>query len=185
MEITQKNVGSIAERIVRNELEYRGFRTVDLNNARDVSDNADILAARAGVYWQIQVKAMTQIKNNENWCFQYGFCNENIIKKEESVFNRKGGYYRANVVILLSVRSPSNYKSIIIPTKKAEEAAQVNLDGYYRLPARDGAERKPHKMWIILEKRPREKINEFTNKQRDILLPYVDDWEKAFAEENL
>ena len=46
--IARLNVGQIAERIVSNELEARGFRVSDLN--RDgLSANADLLAAG---YWQ-------------------------------------------------------------------------------------------------------------------------------------
>jgi hypothetical protein len=45
--INQHNVGRIAERIVSNELEFRGFRVSDLNK-EGTSANADLLAARIG-----------------------------------------------------------------------------------------------------------------------------------------
>lgn len=41
--INQDNVSRIAERIVANELEFRGFRVSDLNRER-TSENADLLA---------------------------------------------------------------------------------------------------------------------------------------------
>lgn len=53
--IGKSNVGGIAERIVANELEYRGFRVSDLNK-EGVSANADLLAVKGGKGWQIQVK---------------------------------------------------------------------------------------------------------------------------------
>ena len=52
--INQTNVGRIAERIVSNELEYRGFRVSDLNK-EGTSANADLLAAKDGKATQIQV----------------------------------------------------------------------------------------------------------------------------------
>jgi hypothetical protein len=45
--INKHNVGRIAERIVSNELEYRGFRVSDPNK-EGTSANADLLAAKVG-----------------------------------------------------------------------------------------------------------------------------------------
>ena len=73
--INKHNVGRIAERIVSNELEYRGFRVSDLNK-EGTSANADLLAAKDGKTWQIQVKGDTA---DNGWWFGYGYCNEAII----------------------------------------------------------------------------------------------------------
>ena len=47
--IGRHNVGRIAERIVANELEFRGFRVSDLNR-EGTSANADLLAARDAIH---------------------------------------------------------------------------------------------------------------------------------------
>jgi len=179
-ELNRRNVGAIAERIVRNELEFYGFRTVDLNGAREVSENADILAARDGRTWQVQVKAMTHPEENENWCYQYGFCTQEMIDRNEPVFNRRNGFYRADVVVLLSVRTPAQYKAIILPIEAAEQAAQFNMDRYYRQRARNGEARKPHKMWVIANARAREQVNDLLLRERAILREFQDNWQEAF-----
>jgi hypothetical protein len=102
--ITRHNVGRIAERIVSNELEYRGFRVSDLNK-EGTSANADLLAARDGQTRQIQVKGATQDYDGE-W-FGYGYCNDAIIAKKEPMFNRHASnFYKAQVVVLFSIKTP-------------------------------------------------------------------------------
>ena len=76
MNIGKKNVGRIAERIVSNELEARGFRVSDLN--RDgVAANADLLAVHPDRVCQVQVKSAANKKGegqkkDEPWWIQYG-----------------------------------------------------------------------------------------------------------------
>ena len=80
MPIDRYNVGRIAERIVANELENRGYRVSDLN--RDgTSANADLIAARESIIKQIQVKGATNT-TKERWWFQYGHCTDEIIKND-------------------------------------------------------------------------------------------------------
>jgi Holliday junction resolvase len=55
MEINKRNVGRIAERIVSNELEARGFRVSDLNSDGTAA-NPDLLAVSPNQTFQIQVK---------------------------------------------------------------------------------------------------------------------------------
>ena len=106
--VERENVGRLAERIVANELEWRGFRVSDLN--RDgLSPNADLIAARQGKVWQIQVKGASN-SNKERWWFQYGYCTAAIIENHEKMFNRKDSFYEADVVVLVAVRSPSEYR---------------------------------------------------------------------------
>ena len=90
--INRDNVGSIAERIVSNELEYRGYRVSNLNK-EGLAANADLLAAKDGETWQIQVKGSTE--ENGFW-FGYGFCTDAMLAGTESAFNRKATkFYRA------------------------------------------------------------------------------------------
>jgi hypothetical protein len=50
--VKRENVGRLAERIVANELEWRGFRVSDLNKD-GLSPNVDLIAAGHGNVWQI------------------------------------------------------------------------------------------------------------------------------------
>jgi hypothetical protein len=68
--INKDNVGRISERIVSNELEFRGFRVSDLNK-EGTSANADLLAAKDGKTWQIQVKGATHSPQDNGWWFNW------------------------------------------------------------------------------------------------------------------
>lgn len=148
--ITQYNVGRIAERIVANELEYRGFRVSDLNK-EGTSSNADLLAACEGQTMQIQVKGLT-CNDKEGWWFGYGHSSDAVLARTESMFNRSGGsFYKAEVVVLVGVKSPQDYHCLVLPEHIAESAAQMNLDGWARRPKKDGSRHKPGKMWVSLD----------------------------------
>lgn len=151
--IDQKNVGRIAERIVSNELEARGFRVSDLN--RDGrAENADLVAAGDKNFWQIQVKGAAN-KSDERWWVQYGFCTDEIIDRKEPMFNRHSTFYKANLVVLVAIRSPKEYRCVVLPIEAAEEAAQKNLDREYRTLTRKGTRKKPFKVWVYIEPSPR------------------------------
>src|SRR3984957_3986891 len=96
--ITKNNVGRIAERIVSNELEYRGFRVSDLNSDGTAA-NADLLAVKSGKTWQIQVKGATQGPQDKRWWIQYGHGNPEIMRRTQPVFNRRTSFYTADIVI--------------------------------------------------------------------------------------
>src|SRR4051794_27192424 len=74
--IGSQNVGRIAERIVANELEARGFRVSDLNKD-GTAPNADLLAVGPGRTLQIQVKGATN-GPKDRWWVGYGYCTEQI-----------------------------------------------------------------------------------------------------------
>ena len=154
LKIERGNVGRIAERIVANELEYRGYRVSDLNK-EGLSANADLIASNHKRTWQIQVKGASN-KPEEKWWFQYGHCTDGIIRNGEPMFNRRQGFYVADMVVLVAVRSPRDYRCIVLPTKKAEQAAQLNIERYYRKPKKTGDKHLPGKVWIWLEPAPME-----------------------------
>lgn len=170
-------VGKIAERIVMNELEVRGYRATDLNKD-GLSANADVLASKESKIWQIQVKGSVN-KPEERWWIQYGHCNPKVVSGKSAVFNQKDSFYRGQYVALIAVRSPSEYRCFILPVEEAEKAAQLNLDRYYREPRkRDGGERKPGKMWINVEKSSRERLQDpRLDKEREILAAHRDAWD--------
>lgn len=149
-EICKGNVGRIAERIVANELEYRGFTVRDLN-LEGLAANVDLLAVKGGSAWQIQVKGSSyELKYpNNGWWFQYGYCGvEHIQSSGANMFNRKPGSFKATIVALVCVRSPDEYQCIFLPVEIAEEAAQINLDYGVRTKKPNNEVKKPGKAYF-------------------------------------
>lgn len=182
--ITRQNVGRIAERIVANELEYRGFRVSDLNK-EGISANADLLAAKDGKTLQLQVKGATW----DGWWFGYGHCTDAVLSGAEAMFNRStGAFYKADIVVLVCVKYPKDYECLVLPVSVAEAAAQKNLDGYFRLPKRNGDPHKPGKMWVSLgyfSKSASDAARAAFRAEQDLLKPYLNNWgwlASAFSE---
>ena len=116
------NVGKIAERIVANELEYRGFLVSDLNRDR-TSANADLIAVGHNKVWQVQVKGATNTPANvdgNRWWVGYGYSSQEQIDSKIPHFNTKSSAYKADCVVFVAVNSPSNYKCIVMPIACAE-----------------------------------------------------------------
>ena len=174
--INKYSVGRIAERIVSNELEFRGFRVSDLNK-EGTSANADLLAARDGKTWQIQVKGATE---ENGWWWRYGHCSEAIIAGEP-MFNHSATsrFYKAEIVVLVSVKSPKDYSCVVLPVEIAEKAAQMNLDREYRTKKKDGGSRKPGPVWISFWTPPRIDAprKALLEKEQELLKPYWDKWD--------
>jgi hypothetical protein len=172
--IGSKNVGRIAERIVANEFEARGFRVSDLNSDGTAA-NADLLAVSPSQVLQIQVKGAA-IGPEDRWRVGYGYCTEQIIAGNEPVFNSKKSFYTANMVVLVAVRSPKVYSCVVLPADVAEQAAQLHLDSGYRKLTRGGQPKKPHTTSIYLEPRPRVRTGEDRwAKERQLLALYRDE----------
>ncbi|MGB6687174.1 MAG: hypothetical protein WBE76_04965 [Terracidiphilus sp.] len=77
-----------------NELESSGFRVSDLNK-EGTSANADLLAAKDGKTWQIQVKGASE--GGSGWWVNYGFCQQEVIDGQKSMYNSVESFYRAQV----------------------------------------------------------------------------------------
>lgn len=148
--IGRHNVGRIAERIVSNELEFHGFRVSDLNK-EGTSVNADLLAARNGQTWQILVKGASMGPDDTAWWFNYGYCKEETVQQGSRMFNTAEGFYHAQYVVLVAVRTPRDYCCLVLPEADAETAAQMNLDYSLRAPLSNGGARKPGKVWTYLD----------------------------------
>lgn len=175
--VSKRNVGRIAERIVANELEFRGYRVFDLNK-EGLSTNADLIASLpGGRALQIQVKGATNDNPKERLWVQYGHGTDRILAGDDRVFNRHHSFYSADVVALVAVRSPSDYECVLLPWKDAEKAVQLNLDRSYRRPKRDGGVRKPGKLWVYLDgpTKPKERVErerKLEETERGILAKY-------------
>jgi hypothetical protein len=181
MDINSKNVGRIAERIAMNELEARGFHIIDLAYMSKTSANVDFIASKSGKSYNIQVKGSSAppLGSNARWGVHYGYCNDDIVENGFPVFNGKADFaLKAQVIILLAVQAPTHYRAIVMPVEVAEEAAQLNMSGYYRLAKLGGGKRKPNKLWVHLEaaRKPR-KLNELQEKERRLLKRYEGAWD--------
>jgi hypothetical protein len=155
LEIHSKNVGKISERIVMNELEQRGYSVTDLNKDR-VSANADLVAFKDGRSWQLQVKGTTAIEPPP-WGLQFGYTEDAVTAGSLPMYNRKAGPYIADYIILVSVRSASDYRCFVLPVKTAERLAQNLIDLDYRVKTRDGKIKVSSKVYILVDGRPKER----------------------------
>jgi hypothetical protein len=174
--INKGNVGRIAERIVSNELESRGFRVSDLNK-EGTSANADLLAAKDGKTWQIQVKGATE---ENGWWVNYGFGTDDKIGGSKPMFNATESFYKAQIVVLVSVKNPSEYRCVILPVIEAEKAAQLNLDHSYRNGKVDGSPKKPGKVWVSLDYIPKSRDPSripLLLAEQQILERFIDNWD--------
>jgi hypothetical protein len=178
VEINSRNVGRIAERIAMNELEARGFHIIDLAYMSKTAVNIDFIASKGGKSFNVQVKGATNPLSSR-WWVQYGYCDEDIVEGRRPLFNSKSDFaLKAELIVLLAVNSPSKYCAIVVPVEKAEEAAQINMSGYYRLPKPAGGKRKPGKIWTDLEPaaNPR-KQNQSKDAERALLKRYEGAWD--------
>lgn len=175
--INHHNVGRIAERMASNELEARGFRVSDLNK-EVTSANADLLAAKNGKTWQIQVKGAAE--GGTGWWVNYGFCREEVIGRKKNMYNSVESFYQAQVIVLVSIKSASEYKCVVLPVKEAEKAAQLNLDHSFRNLKMDGTKKKPGKVWVdlnyIAKVRDQRRLPALEAEQ-EIIKRHIDNWD--------
>ncbi len=167
IDIGSHNVGRIAERIVANELEARGFRVSDLNK-EGTAANADLLAVSPRQTLQIQVKGSAN-GPKDRWWIGYGYFTDQIVGGSRPIFNRAKSFYTANVVILVAVRSPKEYSCVVLPVDIAKRAAQKHLEAFR---ARGWPHGKTH---MTLEPPPRAKEHPKVIQERAILAHYRDE----------
>ncbi|HZB87592.1 MAG TPA: hypothetical protein VE291_02940 [Terracidiphilus sp.] len=178
--IGKQNVGRIAERVVANELEFRGYRVSDLNKD-GISPNVDLLAVKDGIPWQIQVKGASY----SGWWVNYGVCDQEIINGSRRMFNRANSPLRAQIVVLVCVKSPKDYRCVVLPVNAAEDAAQLNLDYAYREPNKDGSAKVPNKVYVNLRYVPNTKDAKRKMrmmKEQEFINRFIDDEQNAGAD---
>jgi hypothetical protein len=165
--IGQKNIGRIAERIVANELEARGFRVSDLNK-EGVAVNADLLAVSPTQTLQVQVKGSAN-SPKERWWIGYGHFSEDFLRDRDRRFNRANSFYKANIVVFVAVKSPVCYSCIVMPVDKAEQAVELHRANFR-------AQGWPHgKTHMSLEPPPRAEETDHIKKERKLLARYRDE----------
>jgi len=148
-------------------------------NKEGTSANADLLAVKNGRPWQVQVKGSTD--DDGSW-FGYGYCTEEIINgPDRRMFNRASAkrFYKAEIVVLVSVKNPKEYSCLVLPVAIAEEAAQINIDRDFRTTRKDGKPKKPGKVSMSFYMPPRLSDGDRKTslvKEQDLLKPYIDNW---------
>lgn len=116
--------------------------------------NVERIAARI-VANELEFRGFRRNKGWENWWVQYGYRDADTIAKKQPIFNRVASFYKADIVALVAVRMPDEYCWVLLPVAKAEEAVQLNLDRDYRTLTLKGAPRRPHKIWVYLDRTPK------------------------------
>src|SRR5690348_4413354 len=115
-----------------NELEARGFHIIDLAYMSKTSANVDFIASKGGRSFNVQVKGATNVfkSKSDRWWVQYGYCDEAAVCGSREIFNSKSDFaLSADVIALLAIKSPREYRAFILPVERAEQAAQINMDG--------------------------------------------------------
>lgn len=179
MIIDQKNVGRIAERIAMNELEARGFHIIDLAYTSRTFANVDFIASKGGRSFNVQVKG-SSVPMGKRRAIHYGYCVGAQVDGSMPVFNGKtDAALRADSIILMGVRSATDYWASVLPVERAEEAAQLNLNQYFRLPKADGSPRKEGKMYVEIDASPnaRKLVHPEKSKERELLIAHLGAWE--------
>jgi len=177
MRVDGSNVGRIAERIAMNELEARDFHIIDLAYMSKTSANVDFIASKGGVSYNIQVKGASA-PSGRIWGIHYGYCDEEMIRdRGKKVFNRSGFALEAQIVVLIAVHSPNQYRSIIMPVEVAERSVQINLDRYYRKTKLDGGVRKPNKIFCNFDGVKKRLVDPLFEEERNLLLAHEGAWE--------
>jgi hypothetical protein len=99
--------------------------------------------------------------------------------KKKPMFNRVEAFYTADIVALVAVRTPSEYRCVVLPLVEAEKTAQINLDRDYRTLTLAGASRSPNKTSIYLDRIPdvRDPARKpLFDDELKILRAYIDNW---------
>jgi hypothetical protein len=102
------------------------------------------------------------------------------IEGREPMYNAVPSFYVAQVVVLVCVKSPSEYCCVILPVNEAERAAQLNLDHAYRKGRLDGAKKKPGKVWVSLDYVPQRRDASrlpILREEQEILRQFMGKWE--------
>jgi Holliday junction resolvase-like predicted endonuclease len=169
----KSNTGRIGERLVANELESHGYRVTSLNKEGNAT-NADLLAAKSGKHWLIQVKTS---KYQRDWQVTYGYTSqEHIDGTSRHIYNEHpDGDYHADIVVLVAMKTLREYRCIVMPVDTAEKAFQLQLEEYWTKPTkRDGHAKKPARCWASLDRAI--KGSPLREQERKILIEHEDAW---------
>jgi hypothetical protein len=134
IEISKKNNSrskAIGERIIANELTYRDWLVVNANSGEQNAPNLDLIAIKDNKRITIQVKSCD---GGNLFLLGWGF------NKDKKYFNTRVGP-KADFIATVIIETPSKYKYLILPVKKAEEIAREYGKFYSDKPKKNGDKR--------------------------------------------
>lgn len=155
--LSSSAIKAIGERLVSNELTFRGWTVINANAGEQNAPNIDLIALNKKNRITIQVKCSTAKSHKDQHFFGYS-------GSKGKLFNTKDGP-EADFIVSIYVHSPCQYSCLVLPTKTAERACQKHREYWQDNPKRDGGKRS-------------ENFPIFLNlKKDDSLEKYADAWE--------
>jgi len=133
--LTANAIGAIGERIVANELTFRGFLAVNANSGEENSPNFDIIALKGKQRPTIQIKTSNASSHKGQYFFGY-------YKETGDYFNTKNGP-KADIIIAVYLYNPISYSCLILPVKDAERVCRRQASHWMNTPKKNGQKRSP------------------------------------------
>ncbi len=134
--LSSNAIKAIGERIVANELTFRGWLAVNANSGEENSPNVDLMALRGDKRVTIQVKTSSARSNEDQHFMGY-------YKEQGAYFNAKPGP-TSDFVVSVYVNSPTNYRCLVLPVGDAERMCKLAGEHWMNVPKKDGGRRSPN-----------------------------------------
>ena len=154
-------VKALGERIVANELTFRGWLAVNTNSGEENSPNIDLIALKDEKRVTIQVKT-TSARSHKGQHFM------GYYKEGGGYFNTKNGP-SCDFVVAVYVYSPARYSCLVLRTGDAEQMCRQHGNYWVNVPKRNGERRSPKFPVYLSVERSRKYGLDVT--------PFVDAWD--------
>lgn len=128
--LSSNAVKAIGERVVANELTYRGWVAINANSGEENAPNIDIIALNKNKRITIQVKSSTASSHKGHYFLGYK-------KGDNAHFNTKYGPI-ADYIIAVYIFSPTNYTCLVLPVNEAERVCTIHNKHWMSKLKRDG-----------------------------------------------
>ena len=159
--LSSNAVKALGERIVANELTFRGWLVVNTNSGEQNSPNIDLIALKGDKRVTIQVKTTgAQSHKGQHFMGYY--------REEGGYFNSKPGP-KCDFVVTVHVYAPTDYSCLVLPVAEAEDMCGLHGEYWMNVPKKDGDMRSPRFPVYLGEKRSKEYGLDIT--------PYLDAWQ--------
>ena len=134
--LSSNAVKAVGERIVANELTFRGWLVVNANSGEENSPNIDLIALKDDERVTIQVKTSGARSHKDQHFMGY-------YREEGSYFNTKPGP-TCDFVVSVYVYAPSRYSCLVLAVGDAERMCKLHGDNWINVPKKDGERRSPN-----------------------------------------
>ena len=134
--LSSNAIKALGERIVANELTFRGWLAVNTNSGEENSPNIDLIALKGEKRITIQVKTSGARSHKGQHFMGY-------YKEEGRYFNTKDGP-SCDFVVAVYVYSPDSYSCLVLPVDDAEEVCRQHGKYWMNVPKKNGERRSPN-----------------------------------------